>query len=291
VLRRGVSRGRTFSDQLGRIAPPPRPRCALLWICPTLAAEARQVPPRLRSLAELLEGQLLSPPCFHAWWSELPILRRAGREPSHWTLCGPQTSAGAAHPALPPPGFPQRVDATALTRHQTRHFDFRSHCFCGHRSGIVVAAPTPLGGLAPAQHAWPISQSEPCRRVTPCWPRPSTDCSPNLPTDQAVEPGGLPHGTVPLIAALAGPGLDGAGPSAQSSVASFGLGCQPVPLGHCGWAQVPLGCRCVPAFSIGRCRHGQSAGASASSCPTAAWSWSWSWRRPAPLGPLPLLLQ
>ncbi|APD49398.1 arginine repressor [Synechococcus sp. CS-602] len=235
VLRRGVSREDVL-DQLGRSLRH-RVHLPLLWMLPQRwRLSAAQVPARLRSLAELLEGQLLSPALLHALVDELPILRTGlGREPSALERWRAETIRwGGA--TLPLPGSLSELMATALTATNAAT-DFEATVSVATVSGDRGRSPNPPGGLRLRNTGLAFLQSEPCRRRNALLAQAFNRLAANLLTDQAWSLEGCRTGRS-LIAALQAQGWT-VRARLRSSVASFGLGAS-LPLATGGWAQVPL---------------------------------------------------
>lgn len=222
VLRRGISREDLLKG-LGRSLHH-RIQLPLLWLLPPHWRLApAQVPARLRSLADLLEAQLLSPALLHALVDELPgLMPGQGRGPSaleRWsaetlgwggaTLPLPGTIAALA--AAPPPDSPE-------------------------------APPTdrpipPGGGVRFRNTGLPFLQSEPCRRRNALLAQVFNRLAANLLSARSwsLEGSGSSR---ELLKALQGLGWR-VRARLRSSVASFGMGASlPLPAG--GWAQVPL---------------------------------------------------
>jgi len=189
--------------------------------------------------------------------------------------------------------------ATCLNPPTNAATDFEATCFLWPNPfpGIVVASPTPPGGLRPAQHRLGISASDLLRRVNALLAQvPSTDWQANLLTDQAWSLEGCRTGTVvdrgrwhwlPGAWTVAGPRLP------QAASPAFGLGAS-LRWSTAAWAKVPLALplRTGLSRSEAPAPRPNRPGSANNSCPQqpgarklelASWSARW--------GPLPLLLQ
>jgi len=226
MLRRGVSREEVL-DQLGRSLRH-RVHLPLLWMLPQRwRLSAAQVPARLRTLAELLEGQLLSPALLHALVDELPILGTdLKREPSALERWQAETILwSGATSSLP--GSLSELMATAVPN-------------ASAAPAATVSADrslNPNGGLRLRNSGLAFLQSESCRRRNALLAQVFNRLAANLLTDQTWSLEGCRTGRS-LIAALQGQGWT-VRARLRSSVASFGLGAS-LPLATGDWAQVPL---------------------------------------------------